>query len=311
MASVGASGSVVRERAWAESRRLVRQARAQAILVGRAAWGGALGIYESDDLTYAASIAYYSLLSLLPFLLLAFSILGSVASDDADRTAVLNFVLRYFPAQFDFITRQIDSFRQTRVQIGIGGGLALIWGSLGVFGAVSSAVNYAWGVEKPRSYLKHNLFSFLMLLAAGGMLLVALLLVSAAQIAETSRFAAMLERSPWLSLLRGFGVRYATLLLLILVVGLIFYFVPNTKVRLRDVWAGAILTGVLWKAALDGFSYYVRDMSRFNVHGSIAAVVVFLLWVYISAVILLYGAEFTAAYARLVGDHHAQRKGQT
>ena len=78
-----------------------------------------------------------------------------------------------------------------------------------------------------------------------------------------------------------------------------FYFVPNAKVRFRDVWVGAVLTGLLWRVALAGFSLYVRDLSRFSVHGSIAAVVVFLLWVYISAVILLYGVEVTAAYARL------------
>ena len=59
------------------------------------------------------------------------------------------------------------------------------------------------------------------------------------------------------------------------------------------------LTGLLWRVALAGFSHYVRDLSRFTVHGSIAAVVVFLVWIYISAVILLYGVEVTAAYARM------------
>jgi len=85
------------------------------------------------------------------------------------------------------------------------------------------------------------------------------------------------------------------------VVGLIYYFVPNAKVRFRDVWIGALLTGLLWKVTLEGFAWFMRDMSRFTrVNGSIAAVVVFLLWVYVQAVILLYGVEFTAAYARLL-----------
>ena len=85
-----------------------------------------------------------------------------------------------------------------------------------------------------------------------------------------------------------------------MVVGFVYYFVPNTKVRFRDVWIGALVTGLLWKVALEGFSWYVRDMTRFNqVNGSIAVTVVFLIWVYLQAVILLYGAEFTAAYARL------------
>ena len=61
------------------------------------------------------------------------------------------------------------------------------------------------------------------------------------------------------------------------------------------------------RGALAGFSWYVRDLSRFSVHGSIAAVVVFLLWVYISAVILLYGAEVTAAYAKLRREWHGGR----
>ena len=101
-------------------------------------------------------------------------------------------------------------------------------------------------------------------------------------------------------MLQSFVVRYAATFMLIVVVGLVYYFVPNAKVRFRDVWPGAILTGLLWHVALEGFSFYVRDMSRFNlVHGSIAAVIVFLIWVYTSAVVLLYGVEFTAAYARL------------
>ena len=99
--------------------------------------------------------------------------------------------------------------------------------------------------------------------------------------------------------LQGFALRWASTLTFIFVVGLVFYFVPNAKVRFRDVWVGAIVTGLAWRAALAGFSFYVRDLGRFSVHGSIAAVVVFLVWVYTSAVILLYGVEVTAAYARL------------
>jgi len=82
--------------------------------------------------------------------------------------------------------------------------------------------------------------------------------------------------------------------------GLVFYFVPNARTRFRDVWVGAILTGFLWRAALSGFSWYVRQNERMMlIHGSITTVVVFLLWIYISSVILMYGVEFTAAYARL------------
>lgn len=277
-----------------------RRARAVLRLTGVSAWRGFLGFYNRDDLTYAASISYYALLSLFPFFLLALAILGRATADDAKRTKVMMFALRYFPAQFEFITRQLDSFRTDQLTIGIAGTIALLWGALGVFGAVSTAVNYAWGVEKQRSFWKHKLFSFLMLSVAGMMFVVALLLLSASHVVSASWFAGVMQNFPWLAVLRGVTVRNATTLLFILVVGLIYYFVPNAKVRFRDVWIGALVTGLLWKGTLEGFAWFVRDMSRFTrINGSIAAVVVFLMWVYIQAVILLYGVEFTAAYARL------------
>ena len=213
---------------------------------------------------------------------------------------MLEFVLRYFPAQFEFVTDQLDAFNAHATTFGVAGTIALLWGALGVFGAITTAVNYAWGVEQQRSFWKHKLFSFLMLLVAGLILLIALLLVSAAQIVGASWFAGVLEGFPGLHVLRSFAVGNATTLLFITVVGFVFYFVPNAKVRFRDVWIGAVVTGMLWKGALEAFSWYIRDMSRITrVNGSIAVVVVFLAWVYVQAVILLYGVEFTAAYARL------------
>ncbi|HWW88724.1 MAG TPA: YihY/virulence factor BrkB family protein [Vicinamibacterales bacterium] len=281
-------------------RGISRRAKAVAVLTGRSAWRGFDGFYHSDNLTYAASIAYYAVLSLFPFLLLALIVLGAFTVTDAEREAVLNFVLEYFPKQFDFITSQLTEFRAQRITLSLVGTIALVWGALGVFSAVSTAVNYAWGVEHQRSFWKHKAFSFVMLLVAGLVLIVALLLVSISQVVGASWFAQILVRFPGLSLLRGLTVRHATTMLFIVVVGFIYYFVPNAKVRFRDVWVGAIVTGLLWKGALEGFSWYIRDMSRFTrVNGSIAAVIVFLVWVYTQAVILLYGAEFTAAYARL------------
>jgi len=269
-------------------------------LTGQSFWRGFLGFYNSDDLTYAASIAYYALLSLFPFFLLALAMLAHVTADVQDRATVMEFVLQYFPAQFEFITKQLDAFRDSALGLGVAGTAALTWGALGVFGAISTAVNYAWGVEKQRSFWKHKLFSFVMMLVAGLILLIALSLVSASQMVGARWFAEVLSRFPGLLVLRGFTVRYSTTLLFIVVVGFVYYFVPNAKVRFRDVWIGAVVTGLLWKGALEAFSWYIRDMSRFTrVNGSIAAVVVFLVWVYVQAVILLYGVEFTAAYARL------------
>jgi membrane protein len=280
--------------------RILLRTRAELRFSGLAAWRAFVRLVSGNDLTHAASIAYYALLSLFPFLLLVISLLGSIAADDADRLAVLTFVFNYFPTQFEFVTVQLEAFRQTRVQLGVAGGLALIWASLGVFGAITTAVNEAWGVERQRSFLKHRLVSFLMLVASGGVLLLALVAVSAVEVAEASWFGVMLARFEWLRGLQSFAFRYAATILLVVALGLLYYFIPNAKTRFRDVWVGALLTGILWRLAFDGFSWYIGQSGRLSfIHGSIAAVVVFLLWIYVSSVILMYGVEFTAAYARL------------
>jgi membrane protein len=279
-------------RAWSRSYAEVR-------LTALAIWRGITGIYHSNDLTFASSIAYYSILSLFPFFLLVLSILASVTDNDIDRASVLNFVLKYFPRQFEFVNTQLNAMQSAGVRLGIFGSVLMVWAAMGVFGAITSAVNHAWGVEKQPSYLKHKLISFIMLITASLLLLAGLLLVSAINVAEARWFEVIITRAPALLVLQSWAVKSASTIIFILLVGLIFYFVPNAAVRFRDVWVGAVLTGLLWRGALAGFSRYVRDLHRFSVHGSIAAVVVFLVWVYISAVILLYGVEVTAAYARL------------
>ena len=268
-------------------------------LIALAAWRGVGELYDSEGLTHAASIAYYALLSLFPIMLLALSILGEMTSDAAERDEVVRFVFRYFPRQFGFISGQLDAFQTSPVTFGFWGIVALIWASLGVFNAITSAINHAWAVEKRRSFLSHRLVGFLMMLSAGLIMMSGLVIASLVRLAET-RLGEAFENSPWLDNLSGIFASYLSTALLIGCVALVYYFIPNTKVRFRDVWPGAILVGLLWRVALRLFSWYAADLATWNViHGSIAAVVVFLLWIYVSAVILIYGVEMTASYARL------------
>jgi membrane protein len=273
---------------------------AEASLAARAIARGTVEFLRGDDLTYASSIAYYGLLSLFPFFLVGFSVLGTVAADPADRAAVLAVVMKYFPRQLDFVESELDALARSRVPLGLGGLGVMVWAAMGVFGAVTSAINHAWRVERRPSFFKHKLVSFALLAAAALALLTVFLVVSAANLVAASAASAGLARAPGFALLQTFAVRLGAWLVPIAVVGLVFRFVPATAVRLRDVWAGAVVTGLLWQAAFAGFSWYVRDPSRYRaMHGSITAVVIFLIWVYLSAAILMFGAEVSAAAWRL------------
>jgi membrane protein len=267
-------------------------------LGAQAAGRGVIEFYNSSNLTFASSIAYYSLLSFFPFVLLLLTLCGRLLVQINDAT-LLEIVMRALPSHFDFVIDQIEELSKAPPALGVVGTIVMIWASMGFFGALTSAVNHAWGVDQPPGFFKHKLIAFIMLTIAALLMLAALSLMSAAEVAKSWWFSGLLTRYPALNTLRGFVVRNAPTPMFMLIVGLIYYFVPNAKVRLRDVWYGAILAGVLWRLAFAGFSAYVRNASRFSVNGSIAAVVVFLVWVYLSAVILLYGVEVSAAYARL------------
>ncbi len=281
--------------------RAVARVRRALRLAWRATGRGVVEYYNSNNLTFASSIAYYALLSLFPFVLVVLSVLSRLALKAGSPTneTLLHMVERALPTNFGFVGTQLGELARAPVELNVAGTVVTLWASMGVFGAITSAVNHAWGVEQNYSFLKHKLIAFLMMLAAGLLAVIALLLVGAAQMVEANWFTTIRETYPTFNVVTGFLSRNASTPIFILVVGLIYYFIPNAKVRLRDVWFGAILAGVLWSLAFEGFAWYVRDLSRFTVHGSVAAVVVFLVWIYFSAVILLYGVEVTAAYARL------------
>lgn len=261
---------------------------------------GLIEFYNSNNLTFAASIAYYMLLSIFPFLLLVLSVLARVSvSDDYGQRTLLELLGGALPSRFDFLASQLRELARTPLNLGLAGTALTLWASMGVFGAVTSAVNHAWGVERNYSFWQHKLVAFLMMLAAAVLAITAITLAGFAQVVEARWFSEVRARAPELAGVLRTVADNAVTPAFVVVVGLVYYFIPNTRVRLRDVWFGAILAGVLWRIAFAGFAWYVRDLSRFTVHGSIAAVVVFLVWIYMSAVILLYGVEVTAAWARL------------
>ena len=265
-----------------------------------AAGRGVVEFYNSNNLTFASSVAYYSLLSIFPFILLVLSVLSRLAVMQAGSEKNVEMLVdRALPRSFEFLSSEIVSMQRAPIELTIAGTLLTLWASMGVFGAITSAVNHAWGVEKPYNFFKHKLVAFMMLLVAGLVFAGAVFTMSAARASQETWFHPMYDWFPWIEKVTAFASRYVFMASTVIGIGLIYFFLPNTKVRLRDVWFGAVLAALLWHGALAGFSWYLGAFARASVNGTIGAVVAFLVWVYLSAVILLYGVEVTAAYARL------------
>ena len=271
------------------------------VLVALGAAGrGLTEFYNSSNLTFASSVAYYSLLSIFPFILLVSTILSKLAVIQAgSEQRVINLLDLALPRNFEFLSDWIVDLQRAPLEFTIAGTLLTLWASMGVFGAITSAVNHAWGVERQYNFFKHKLVAFLMLLAAGLVFAFAVFMVGAARASEQSWFATVYAWFPWLTKFTAVASRYAFMGSTVVGIGLIYYFLPNTKVRLRDVWFGAVLAAMLWHGALTGFGWYLSHFGRLGVQGTIGAVIAFLIWVYISAIILLYGVEVTASYSRL------------
>jgi membrane protein len=268
-------------------------------LAWRATGRGVIEFYNSENLTYASSIAYYALLSIFPFVLMVLNVVGRMAIGGAgDERALVRLVERALPSDFEFLSTQIVQLQRAPVTLTIAGALVTVWASMGVFGAITSAVDHAWGTEKPWGYFKHKAVAFVMMLTAALVFAACLLVTGAVQVSKTDWYGALSGWLPWLPTLSGVVARYILTPSAILAIGLIYYFAPNTRVRFRDVWYGAVLAGILWRLALLAFSWYLHGYARFSIHGSVGTVVAFLVWVYLSAVIVLYGVEVTAAYAK-------------
>jgi membrane protein len=265
---------------------------------GRAAGRGVLEFYASDNITFSSSIAYYSLISMFPFLMLVMAVLGRVTVGDRDAT-LLQLVSQAVPGHLDFLFTQIEALSEIRLNVGMAGFFFALWGSFGIFGAITSAINHAWGVEKRPSFWKHKLIAFIILCSAGTLLAVTLVLVSSVQLAQANWFTDLIRTAPALQQLRGYVLANLPLPMFIVVVSMLYYFVPNAQMRFRDVWPGALIAGILWRIAFSAFSWYMKDVSRFTVLGQVASVAVFLAWVFFSAAIFLYGVEVSAAYSRI------------
>jgi YihY family inner membrane protein len=180
----------------------------------------------------------------------------------------------------------------------------VLWAGSWVFAVIERAVNRIWGT-KPRKFLHGRLLTVGMIFAAG---MVLLLSVFATSILVTlQHYVGMLplrvlERFSWLMILGSAFWQLVFLLSSMLVTFtmfvLVYKFMPNTSVQLRDTIPGAVLAGILWELAKYVFALSLHYFHYDQIYGSVGAVVAVLTWGYVSSLILLFGAQLTEVFHR-------------
>ena len=260
---------------------------------------------------HAAALAYFTVFSLSPLLVVLISALALYFGDaaragDAIRDQIVQTV---GPVAAEAVQAMIKSATQNGASSSkpiwatvIALGIAL-WGASGLFGALQDSLNNIWGVvpkpsEGVMNFVRTRFVSFAMVLGVGFLLLVSLVL-STVLVALTKFAGGALGHSAALAELFNFviGVLVSTLLF-----GAIFKVLPDADLEWRDVEVGALVTGLLFSLGRLALGFYLGRAGASSVYGSAGALVVLLLWVNYAATILFAGAEFTKAYANALGS---------
>lgn len=260
---------------------------------------------EDNAARLAAALAYYTVLSIAPLLILATAVVSLFFGDDAARGHVASELSAVVGPQAGQGVQTV--LQQARSPEGglvssIISVVVLMFGASGVFGELQSALNTIWEVKpKPgqgvKGFIRTRFFSFTMVLGVAFLLLVSLVL-SAGLSAAGQFFEHMLPGGEAVWQVINFFISFAVISCLF---ALIFKVVPDVQITWRDVRMGAAFTALLFTIGKMLLGLYLGRASVASPYGAAGSVIVLVIWVYYAAQILFMGAEFTQVYARARG----------
>jgi membrane protein len=263
--------------------------------------------WKDNCLRLAASLAYYTALSLAPLLLLLVGVVGLVL----DRQQVATQLATQLEGLMGQAGRELVTSILTTTSpqgsllatvIGLG---TLFIGATAVFGELQATMNLIWEVQPaPTSgvwagiwaWLRERIFSLAIVFALAFLLLVSLVISAA-----LAGAAALFQGSEQAVLSRVLEIA-VSLLVLTFVFALLYKYVPDAEIGWRDVWLGGLITAVLFTLGKTAIGFYLGQASVGSAYGAAGSMVVLLVWVYYSALIMFFGAEFTHVWATRHGD---------
>jgi len=253
----------------------------------------------------AAGISYYFLLSMFPLALALISIAGFILRSPDIEASITEYIANTLPAAGDFVASTIRGVARSWTATGIMATIGLLVAGLGIFTAVRKSLNTAWGIRKPRPFLRERLLEL-------GMMTGITLLFAA-----SFGFATVLNITPNFPIfgqpLAGDGLFQNPLstiysILLAFVTFLFLYkFVPNTQVNWRSIWPGGLAAALAFVGVTKLFIWFLGGFAKYNlVYGSLGTLIALMTWVYISAVIMLFFAKFISVYSKTISSAKAQ-----
>lgn len=264
------------------------------------------GFAADKGLKLSASLSYYTLFSLAPLLLLVISLAGIIFGQEASEGRIFEeingLIGNEAAAQVQQIIRNLQLSGKSTVSA-IVGTITLVIGATTVFGEIQDSINMIWRVKaKPRrgwlKLLKDRLLSGSIIVGLGFLLIVSLI-INGALVALN---AILKSYFPELTIvLLNVANIVISFLVITVLFGVIFKVLPDAKIAWKDVRAGAFFTAILFMLGRYFIGLYIETTAAGSPYGAAGSIIVILLWVYYTAAILYFGAEFTREYACFKG----------
>lgn len=267
----------------------------------------AKGFSEDKGLKLSASLAYYTVFSMAPLLLLIISLAGAFFGKDAIEgslfTELNGLIGDQAAAQIQEIIKNMELSGKTTLSLTIGI-ITLIIGATTVFGEIQDSINMIWNVKaKPKKgwlkLIKDRLLSGSIIIGLGFLLIVSLVINGALTSFDTMLRNWLPETSIIIFTILSIGVNFIVLTVLF---GVIYKVLPDAKIRWKDVRAGALFTSFLFLVGRYIIGFYIGTAGVGSPYGAAGSIVVILIWVYYSAAILYFSVEFTKAYTTFKGE---------
>jgi len=247
----------------------------------------------------AAALAYYAVFSIAPLLIIAIAVIGFIVGERIIRAELVRELEGLLGRDVaEFVQRMVASVGNATSGIlaSIIGGVTLLLGASGLFGQLQGALNTVWNVPRRsgvRHLLRQRLVQFLMVLAICALLLLSL--VSNVVVTAVTTYLSIDSHLAQINLLASF-------VLLTVMFAAAYKLLPDIRIGWRDVWIGAVVTSLLFGMGKWAIGLYMARSSVGSAYGAAGSLVIFLVWVYYSAQIILLGAEFTHVYAVRFGS---------
>jgi len=262
-----------------------------------------------DCMGMAAQISFYTMLGLFPFLIFLLSLLGTFPLGEALKPEMLEALREQMPRESaeyvaNIVLELLPEYSQGLLSIGL---LASLWGASMAVGALITTINRAYNIRPRRNMVTQKIMSIVLVLLLSGMWLMSMTIILVGPGITQSMFEFMGIASETNTFWTSIRLPMAFMLNLT-ALAILYYFAPEARQRFMSIMPGAITATILWLLASSAFRIFLRNFGTYSkTYGSLAGLVILMMWLWISGLVFLLGAEINSLMKRIEDDDSPKR----